>query len=207
VAKRPPKSETKLAGYEVIVGVAGGIAAYKVCHVVSRLAQQGAGVTVAMTESATRFVGPLTFQTLSARRVLTSLWTAESHYDAQHIRLTDAADLFLIAPATANVIGKIAGGIADDLLTTLVMSAACPVLLAPSMNTRMYGNPVVQGNLERLEALGYEMIAPGEGWLACRTVGRGRMAEPDEIVSAVTARLTAGAPRSLPPSDSPPPSA
>ncbi len=189
------QTESALAGYEVIVGVAGGIAAYKVCSVVSGLVQRQAGVTVAMTESATRFVGPLTFQTLSARPVLTSLWTAETAHDAQHIHLTETADLFLVAPATANLIGKIAAGIADDLVSTLVLSTACPVVLAPSMNTRMFENPIVQRNIRQLEELGYEMIAPESGWLACRTVGAGRLAEPDRIVNTLVSHLTRQAPK------------
>jgi len=184
-----------LAGYEVIVGVSGGIAAYKVCTVVSSLVQRGAGVTVAMTESATRFVGPLTFQSLTGRRVITSLWSSDAYHDAQHIRLTEAADLFLLAPATANLIGKIAGGIADDVVTTMVMSADCPVLVAPTMNTRMYENPIVRRNLKTLGDLGYVLLGPAEGWLACRTVGAGRMAEPETIVDAMAERLAKASPK------------
>ena len=189
------KPDPSLAGYEVIVGVSGSIAAYKVGSVVSSLVQQGAGVTVAMTESATRFVGPLTFQSLSGRRVITSLWSSDDHLDAQHIRLTETADLFLIAPATANLIGKIAAGIADDVPTTLVLSAACPVVLAPAMNTRMYENPIVQRNVKTLSDLGYALIEPAEGWLACRTVGAGRMAEPETILEAVAGRLSQQPPK------------
>ncbi len=187
--------DSRLDGYEVLVGVAGGIAAYKVASVVSALVQRGAGVTVAMTRAARRFVGPLTFQALCDRPVLQSLWEPAAHGDADHIRITEQADLFLIAPATANLIGKIAAGIADDLVTTLVMSADSPVMLAPSMNTRMYENPIVQANLARLEEIGYAMLAPEEGWLACRSVGKGRMADPAAIVDAVAARLTAAPPK------------
>ncbi len=193
--------DSRLDGYEVLVGVAGGIAAYKVASVVSALVQRGAGVTVAMTRAARRFVGPLTFQALCDRPVLHSLWEPAAHGDADHIRITEQADLFLIAPATANLIGKIAAGIADDLVTTLVMSADSPVMLAPSMNTRMYENPIVQANLARLEEIGYVLLAPEEGWLACRSVGKGRMAEPATIVDAVAVRLTAAPPkRGRPPS-------
>lgn len=187
ISSSPPPRD--LAGYEVLLGVTGGIAAYKVCTVVSTLVQRGCGVTVAMTDAATRFVGPLTFQALTARQVFTSLWAAENSYDPQHIRLTEAADLFLIAPATANVIGKIAAGIADDLVTTLIMTAEPPVLLAPTMNTRMWQNPIVQANVARLRDAGYVLIEPGTGWLACRTVGAGRMAEPETIVHEVASRL------------------
>ncbi len=184
-----------LAGYEVVVAVCGGIAAYKVCHVVSMLVQRGAGVTVAMTEAATRFVGVQTFQALTARQVFTSLWTAEAYHDPQHIRLTESADLFLIAPATANIIGKIAAGIADDLVSTLVLSADCPVIVAPAMNTRMWQNPVVRENVARLKTYGYRFIEPAAGWLACRAVGPGRLAEPDAIFAEVVDRLRARPPK------------
>jgi len=173
----------------VVVAVCGGIAAYKVCSVVSALVQRGAGVTVAMTKAATRFVGPLTFQSLTGRQVFRSLWSAGSCYDPQHIRLTERADLFLIAPATANIIGKIAAGIADDLVSTLVMTADSPVLLAPTMNSRMWQNPIVQANVRRLREAGYQFVEPESGWLACRTVGPGRMAEPETILAAVIDRL------------------
>lgn len=184
-----------LTGYEVVVGVCGGIAAYKVCTVVSRLVQRGAGVTVAMTEAATRFVGPLTFESLTARQVFTDLWTAANYHDPQHIRLTESADLFLLAPATANMIGKIAGGLADDLVSTLVMSADCPVVLAPAMNTRMWKNPIVQRNLAALREGGVAIIEPVAGWLACRTIGEGRMAEPEAILADVSGRLVARPPK------------
>jgi phosphopantothenoylcysteine decarboxylase/phosphopantothenate--cysteine ligase len=193
---RPEKSGTgPLDGYEVLVAVTGGIAAYKVCHVVSHLVQRGAGVTVAMTRSARKFVGPTTFQALTGRRVLTGVWTDEEPGDVQHIAMSGAADLMLVAPATANIIGKVAAGIADDIVTTLVISQDSPVLLAPAMNTRMWQNRVVQRNLTTLRELGYGIIDPGEGWLACRTVGPGRMAEPDEILDAVVRLLEAGKPK------------
>jgi phosphopantothenoylcysteine decarboxylase/phosphopantothenate--cysteine ligase len=175
--------QTDLAGYEVLVGVCGGVAAYKVCAVVSSLVQRGASVTVAMTRSARRFVGPVTFQALTGRRVLTSLWHGRDVADVQHITLTDAADLMLIAPATANIIGKMASGIADDLVSTLVIGAASPVAL--------WGNPIVQRNVAALSEQGYKFIGPGEGWLACGRVGPGRMAEAEEIVSVVLPMLEA----------------
>lgn len=189
-----------LAGHEVVVGVSGGIAAYKTAEVVSRLVQRGAGVTVAMTAAAREFVGPVTFQALSGRRVLTSLWTPEEPSDVQHIRRTEQAGLLLLAPATANLIGKIAAGIADDIVTTLVISAASPVLIAPAMNARMWENVVVQSNVARLRELGFHFVGPGEGWLACRTVGAGRMAEPPEILDAAVALLQAAPSRPAPPS-------
>lgn len=192
----PTGSGADLAGYEVAVGIGGGIAAYKVCTVVSRLVQRGCGVTVAMTESATRFVGPVTFQALTARRVFTSLWTAVDDYEPQHLRLTETADLFLVAPATANLIGKFNAGIGDDLVTTLMLGRDCPVLIAPAMNTRMWMNPVVQRNIAALRELDCAVVEPAEGWLACRTIGQGRMAEPEAILAAVEARLRERPPRS-----------
>jgi len=179
-----------LSGREVIVCVCGGIAAYKVCEVVSRLVQAGAGVTVAMTRSAQRFVGPTTFQALSGRSVLTDLWSSAHGPSVQHISLTERANLIVVAPATANVLGKIAGGIADDIVTTLVISAASPVLIAPAMNPRMWKNPAVADNLATLNSRAFAVVGPGEGWLACRSEGAGRMAEPDEILSKAEKLLT-----------------
>lgn len=173
----------------MVVAVCGGIAAYKVCTVVSRLAQRGAGVTVVMTAAATKFVTPLTFESLTLRRVFTSAWESEGYHDPQHLRLTESADLFLVAPCTANMIGKIAHGIADDLVSTMVMSTDCPVLLAPAMNTRMWKNQIVQGNVKILAKAGYEIIPPADGWLACRTIGAGRLPEPEELIDAVATRL------------------
>lgn len=185
-----------LADYEVLVAVGGGIAAYKACHVVSQLVQRGCGVTVAMTPAGTRFVGPLTFQTLTGRQVYTSLWTTEQAYDPQHISLTEKADLFLVAPTTANLIGKFASGLADEMVSTLMMAHNCPVLLAPAMNTRMWDNPVLHSNIARLRDLGFEFVDPEEGRLACGTVGQGRMAEPETIIVAVESRLKQNPPRS-----------
>ena len=187
--------ETDLAGYEVLACVCGGIAAYKVCEVVSKLVQRGAGVTVAMTRSSKKFVGPTTFQALTGRRVLTNLWSAADPDDVQHIALTAAADLMLIAPATANIIGKIAAGIADDVVTTLVISAASPVVLAPAMNDRMWANPIVQQNVAALKQHGYSIVGPGEGWLACRSIGPGRMAEAAEILETIAAKLKSQPPK------------
>ena len=189
-------AQTDLVGYESIVAVTGGIAAYKTCTVVSRLVQRGCGVNVAMTEAGTRFVGPVTFQALAGRPVLASMWDADDRRDHPHIRLTEAADLFVIAPATANIIGKIASGIADDLVSTMAMSAASPVLLAPAMNARMWNNPVVKQNVERLGAMGHHFVGPESGWLSCREVGVGRMSEPDSIVEAAVKLLTASPPKS-----------
>ena len=187
----------KLSGYEVLVAVCGGIAAYKVCEVVSALVQQGAGVNVAMTRAARKFVGAVTFQALTGRRVLTSLWQSGEIADVQHIALSGAADLMLIAPATANTIGKIAAGIADDMVSTLVVSAASPVVLAPAMNDRMWANPIVQDNVASLTEHGYKLIGPGEGWLACGRIGPGRMAEPSDILDCVIPMLKAKPPKRI----------
>jgi phosphopantothenoylcysteine synthetase/decarboxylase len=190
-----PPPQRDLAGYEVTVGVGGGISAYKVCTVVSRLIQRGCGVSVAMTQAGTQFVGPLTFQALTARQVFTTMWQTQGYYDPQHLRLTEQADLFLVAPATADLIGKFAAGIADDLVSTLMIGRDCPALLAAAMNTRMWENPIVQRNVRTLKELGYDFIEPEEGWLACRTVGRGRMAEPETILAAVERALKQKPPR------------
>ncbi len=192
----PQPPEQDLAGYEVVLGVTGGISAYKTCQVVSRLVQRGCGVTVIMTEAAIRFVGPVTFQALTGRRVYTSLWEADSGHDHQHIRLSDRADLLVIAPATANIIGKMASGIADDLVSTTAMSADSPILLAPAMNARMWAHPVVQQNVERLRSIGVHLVGPERGWLSCRSEGVGRMSEPEAILDAVVKLLTASAPKS-----------
>ncbi|MCH7627875.1 MAG: phosphopantothenoylcysteine decarboxylase [Proteobacteria bacterium] len=187
-------SATDLEGYEVLVAVAGGIASYKVCTVVSQLVQRGVGVTVAMTEAATRFVGPLTFGTLSGRPVITNLWD-EAHLDPQHIHLTESADLVVVAPATANLLAKMAQGIADDAVTTLLVSVTSPVLIAPAMNSQMWDNPFVQRNLKRLVDAGHHVVGPEEGWMACRTVGVGRMTEPERILDQIETLLRASARR------------
>jgi phosphopantothenoylcysteine synthetase/decarboxylase len=195
ISNEPGGGKRELAGYEVLVGVGGGIAAYKVCQVVSRLVQQGCGVTVAMTDAGTHFVTPLTFQSLTHRQVFTSMWAVEGYHEPQHLSLTERADLFLVAPTTANLIGKFASGIADDLISTLMIGLDCPALLAPAMNTRMWANPIVARNVKTLRDLGYAFIDPGEGYLACGTMGAGRMAEPEEILDRVAALLTAGPPK------------
>ncbi len=178
-----------LEGREFVVAVCGGIAAYKVANVVSGLVQRDAGVTVAMTESATRFVGPLTFRALSGRDVLTTLWQSPDATDPQHIGLTRRADLLVIAPATASMIGKIANGVCDDLVSCMVIAASCPVLLAPAMNDQMWDHPAVRNNVARLKEFGYHLVGPVEGWLACRSSGRGRMAEPVDIIAAIDQTL------------------
>lgn len=171
------------------MAVTGGIAAYKVCEVVSRLVQRGAGVTVAMTRAARKFVTPLTFQALSGRAVLTDLWKTADSADIQHIHLTTRADLIVVAPATANSIAKMACGMADDVVGSLVISADSPVMIAPAMNDRMWSNAAVQRNISTLREDGFVIVGPGEGWLACRSVGAGRMSEAVDIVVAIEQQL------------------
>ena len=179
-----------LTGKEVIVGLCGGIAAYKVADVVSKLVQLGAGVTVVMTREATKFITPLTFEALSGRRVLTDTHELQDTSDPQHIKLTERSHLMLIAPATSNIIAKVAHGLCDDLLSLMVCASACPVIFAPSMNDRMWNHPVAKENAAKLCGLGYRMIGPGSGWLACRNVGAGRLSEPAEIIGEVKRMLT-----------------
>jgi phosphopantothenoylcysteine decarboxylase/phosphopantothenate--cysteine ligase len=174
-----------LAGRKIIVGVTGGIAAYKTAMVVSTLVQRGAEVRVVMTESATRFVTPLTFQTLTRQMVYTDPWQAAEKFQSAHISLADWGEACLVAPATANLIGKLAGGLADDLLSTTLLAIDLPVIIAPAMNTRMWNKLVVQNNVALLVDLGYRFVGPEAGRLACGTVGEGRMSEPEELVAAV----------------------
>lgn len=181
----------------MLVGVSGGIAAFKSCLLVSTLVQNGAAVTVVMTAAATRFVGPLTFEALTSRRVILDLWSAEHDRESQHIRVTQRADLFVIAPATANIIGKMASGIADDALTTMVLAAASPILIAPAMNERMWRHPIVQSNVRRLCETGIHVVEPESGWLACRTMGEGRMASPERIFERIMT-LLCGPPSATP---------
>jgi phosphopantothenoylcysteine decarboxylase/phosphopantothenate--cysteine ligase len=181
-------------GKRVLVCVTGGIAAYKTCTIVSRLAQAGANVHVAMTESATRFVTPLTFQALSANPVYTSAWEHIESKDPQHVSLARDADLVLVAPCTMDCLAKLAHGFTDDVVTLIISAvdrAKTPVLLAPAMNAAMWGQASTQRNLRTLEGDGFQTIGPGTGWQACRTVGEGRMTEPEEILRVVGATLKA----------------
>lgn len=186
----------ELSGYELLVCVTGGIAAFKVAQLVSQLVQAGCGVTVAMTRHARHFVGPTTFRALTGRPVLTSLWPADESDAMPHLRPTEVADLVLVAPATANILGKLAHGIADDLVSTLLLAADGPVLLAPAMNARMWRHPAVQRNVAFLREHGYLLVGPQEGWLACGEVGPGRMSEPEELLAAVRSELLRRPPRS-----------
>jgi phosphopantothenoylcysteine decarboxylase/phosphopantothenate--cysteine ligase len=185
-------ADARLSGKRVLVGVTGGIAAYKTCTVVSRLAQAGAHVTVLMTPAATKFVTPLTFQALSGNPVYTSAWEHIESNDLQHISLASGADLALVAPCTMDCMARLALGLTDDVVT-LVLSAVdrrrTPVLLAPAMNAVMWAQPSTQRNLETLRGDGFRIVGPGTGWQACRTVGTGRMAEPEELLQAIVETL------------------
>lgn len=175
-----------MSGHEILIGVTGGIAAYKTASLVSRLVQSGASVTVVMTESATHLVGPKTFEALTGRPVGVDMWSPTPH---PHIDLARRAELLCVAPATANFLAKAAWGLADDLLTTCLLAFTGPVLVAPAMNSQMWAKPAVQRNLDRLRDDGVVIIDPGEGHLSCGEIGAGRMAEPDVIFAEIEERL------------------
>lgn len=185
-------ASSPVSGRRVIVGLGGGIACYKVAMVVSRLVQSGADVTVAMTEGAAKFVTPLTFEALSGRPVYSSVWDRVESHDPQHIALARSARCMLIAPATMDLIAKLATGRTDDVVT-LIASAidrrSTPVLVAPSMNAVMLEQPSTQRNLATLREDGFEVIEPGVGWQACRTTGAGRLAEPEALVERITSAV------------------
>ncbi len=175
----------KLEGKCVVLGITGGIAAYKMASVASALRKSGANVHVVMTENATRFITPLTFETLTNNRCVVDTFARDFQYDVAHVSLAKAADLILIAPATANVIAKLAHGIADDMLTTLVLAARCPKLIAPAMNTAMLENPVTQDNLSALRRYGFSIIEPASGMLACQDIGKGKLPEPEVLLDHI----------------------
>ncbi len=174
----------------IVLGITGGIAAYKACELTRLMVKSGANVNVIMTKGAAEFVTPLTLQTLSRNPVHTDLFSLTQEAEVGHISLADRADLFVIAPATANLIGKIANGIADDLLTTTIMATKVPVLLAPAMNCNMYENPIVQENMNKLKGYGYNFIDSETGELACGYEGKGRMAEPGDILERIEVILS-----------------
>lgn len=183
-----------MTGLRVVLGVTGGIAAYKAAALASALVQDGAGVTAVLTPNARRFVGAATFAALTGRPVATRSFDARYPLGA-HIELAARADLVVVAPASADFLAKAAAGAADDLLTTLLLCAACPVLVAPAMNTAMWAKPAVQRNVAQLTADGVTVVQPGTGWLSCRQQGAGRMAEPDEIATAIRTALASRPPR------------
>lgn len=171
-----------LQGKTVVLGATGSIAAYKIASLASKLVKLHADVHVLMTQNATNFITPITFETLTGNKCLIDTFDRNFQFDVAHISLAKKADVMLIAPASANVIGKIANGIADDMLTTTVMASTTPVLISPAMNTHMYENPIVQDNLQKLERFGYKIIAPAVGMLACHDVGAGKMPEPEMLL-------------------------
>ncbi len=171
------------------IGITGGIAAYKITDLVSKLKKAGYDVIVMMTEGATKFITPLTFKTLSGREVITDLWQDSQEWKVQHIGIAEQIDLLVIAPATANIIAKMAHGIADDLLSTVFLANTSPVIVIPAMNTNMYKSPVVQDNLKKLSSYGYEVMEPGDGVLACGTTGPGRLPDIDVIFDKIMQKL------------------
>lgn len=173
----------------VVIGVTGGIAVYKTLDVISALRKKNIDVRVIMTESASKFVNPLTFQSLSQNMVVTDMFEEPKAFEIQHISLAQRADLMLIAPATANIIGKVANGIADDMLSTTIMATKAKVVFAPAMNTNMYENKIVQSNIEKLKSHGYQFIEPESGRLACGDIGKGKLASIDDIVERVLIEL------------------
>ena len=178
-----------MRGKHIIVAVSAGIAAYKAIEVVSRLRKKGAEVKVVMTQNATHIASPLTFGEISGHPVALDMFEQVHQWDVEHIALANWADAYVVVPATANVIGKIYAGIADDMLTTTIMATTAPKYLCPAMNTEMYNNPITQRNLEGLRSLGYHIMDPAEGWLACGITGVGRLPEPEAIVDWLEAKM------------------
>lgn len=178
-----------LKGKNIALGVSGGIAAYKAAALTSKLVQAGANVKVIMTNSAQQFITPTTFQALSRQPVYTDTFHEQDPSQIQHIDVADWADLFLVAPATANVIAKMAGGHADDMLTTTLLATEAPVYIAPAMNVHMYSHPAVMNNMKQLDEWGFRFIEPGEGYLACGYVGKGRLEEPETIVRVLEGEM------------------
>lgn len=176
---------------EILLGVSGGVAAYKAADLCSRLVQGGAKVTVIMTESAHQFIGATTFEALTGRPVYSHAFEAREHFQGEHIGLARRADLTVIAPATAQTIARLAHGLADDLLSTTVLVTTAPVIVAPAMNCDMWAKAAVQRNVAQLQQDGYHMVGPEEGWLSCGQVGAGRMADPGQIVKAIEQKLSA----------------
>ena len=174
-----------LTGKTIVLGVTGSIAAYKSASLASALVKEHADVHVIMTRNAVNFINPITFETLTHNKCITDTFDRNFEFDVKHISLAKKADLFMIAPATANIIGKLASGIADDMLSTTVMAAGCPVMLAPAMNTAMYDNSIVQENMSKLRMHGYTVIEPSAGYLACGDTGRGKMPEPEYLKDVI----------------------
>lgn len=174
-----------LKGKNIVLGVTGSIAAYKIAGLASSLVKLHANVTVLMTQNATNFINPITFETLTGNKCLIDTFDRNFQYSVEHVSIAKKADVVMIAPASANVIGKIAGGIADDMLTTTVMACSCKKIVAPAMNTQMFLNPIVQDNIEKLKRFDYEVITPASGYLACGDTGVGKMPEVDELLDYI----------------------
>ena len=174
-----------LKGKTVVLGVTGSIAAYKIANLASMLVKKHANVHVIMTENACNFINPITFETLTGNKCLVDTFDRNFQFNVEHVSLAKLADIFLVAPASADVIGKIANGIADDMLTTTIMACKCPKLISPAMNTNMFTNPIVQDNLKKLEHYGYEIIQPDSGYLACGDTGAGKMPEPETLLAYI----------------------
>ena len=179
-----------VAGKHIILGVTGSIAAYKMASLASMLVKQKADVTVIMTQNATNFINPITFETLTGNKCLVDTFDRNFEFQVEHVSLAKQADVFLVAPASANVVAKAAHGIADDMLTTTLLACTCPKIFAPAMNTRMYQNPIVQDNMKTLTRYGMEVINPASGYLACGDTGEGKMPEPEILYEYVVKALT-----------------
>ncbi len=184
-----------LKGKTILLGVTGSIAAYKIAYLASSLVKAGAKVHVLMTKNATNFINPITFETLTGNKCLIDTFDRNFRFSVEHVSLAKEADVFLVAPASANVIGKLAHGIADDMLTTTFMACTCPKIISPAMNTRMYENPITQDNLKTLEHYGMEVIRPASGYLACGDTGAGKMPEPETLFEYIL--RTVGYPKDL----------
>ncbi|MBR6652003.1 MAG: bifunctional phosphopantothenoylcysteine decarboxylase/phosphopantothenate--cysteine ligase CoaBC, partial [Anaerotignum sp.] len=178
-----------LKGKTVVLGVTGSIAAYKMANVASMLVKMHADVHVIMTQNACQFITPVTFETLTGNKCMVDTFDRNFQFHVAHVSIAKKADVVLIAPASANVIGKLANGIADDMLTTTVMACTCKIILAPAMNTNMYHNPILQDNLKKLAGYGYEIIAPAKGMLACRDEGDGKMPSEDVLVNYIVREI------------------
>ena len=174
-----------LKGKTVLLGITGSIAAYKIAYLASALHKLHADVHVLMTENATNFINPITFETLTGNKCLVDTFDRNFQFQVEHVSIAKKADVVMIAPASANVIGKLANGLADDMLTTTVMACRCQKILAPAMNTAMYENPVVQDNIRKLQTYGYEVITPASGYLACGDIGAGKMPEPETLLEYI----------------------
>lgn len=179
-----------LEGKTVVLGVTGSIAAYKIANLASSLVKLKADVTVIMTENATNFINPITFETLTGNKCLVDTFDRNFQYSVEHVSLAKRADIFMVAPASANVIGKIANGIADDMLTTTILACKCPVYVAPAMNTNMYENPIVQDNIKKLIDYGMNVIDPASGYLACGDTGKGKMPEPEVLLEYILKEIS-----------------